>query len=133
MGIKKVTTLNIDVDILADSKGNPDIKSLSNWINNAYRAAFMNIEAEEKAILDLEHELVVRKDKLLLLKVDKDKLGIPERLFEWIKVEGRDRLARGATVKGVMSYFNNTYNQDLNSKQFKHYLELARQQTGERN
>lgn len=128
MATKKVTTLNIDDDILSHSKKNPDIKSLSDWICKAYREEFLNIAAEEEAIKNLELELSNRRMRLESLKEKEEALGIPDRLFEWFKQEGLARAERVNDLNALLRWFNNSYGQDLNIKQFRAYLDRAKQE-----
>lgn len=119
---KKVTTVSINNWILEHIKVNTQIKSLSSWINERYEEEFMPLQREMKKLNALAYEMEMSKKAIELIK----KKNTTERLDyaqeQWIKTEGQERLKRGASLEGMLKFFNNKFNSKLSLKQFRIFV-----------
>jgi len=124
---KETKTLRIEKEVIEHAEKNPLIPSFSEWISDAYKKEFMEIESISKKMQ--EHIDITNNCKERILKLKKDiKRGSDLKILkplemQWMKEQAPGRIKR-TTFEGVYKSFVNTFNRkDINRKQFRLFVE----------
>ncbi len=124
---RTVTSVFLDMDIIEHIKLNTKIKNLSEWVNGRYPKEFMNIEEEIKKLDNLVEETNKCQERIKKLKEFEEGADLPEEQGEWIRKEGVKR-SENYSEEGVLKFFNRTFNQNINLRQFKIFLKRAKEE-----
>jgi len=122
--MRVTTSIKIDTEILAHSKINPNIKNLSDWINEIYFDKFMSVELEERKIKELEVELIKRKSNVDQMKSNLKINELPEHIINWIRQIALPRVKQGRDKTALLRLINHDYGLGINMRQFNYYLDL---------
>ena len=122
----------LSMEVIEDAKHNPNIKSLSEWVNDKYTEQFMN---EENATLRLEwHKLQVKnhektiaelQKRLKELEITASQLYLSPTEKRWLKMGGVARARKFGAGNVLKSFAAECHREDLSLMQFLKILDLV--------
>ena len=81
---KKITTIYISAEILEHAQKNIKIKSLSDYLNEAYYRDFLNHEKQKVVVDNLKKELQKAENELKHLETQKEDI-MASPIVKWLK------------------------------------------------
>lgn len=123
------TTIYLDKEVKEDIHLNPNIKNLSDEINEYYKEKYLSIPSKIKRIEYLSQLLEDNKIELQKLKAQQQNaLLISPIALNWIKNEGAISIKKGKNFDAVLRLCNDRFKISLSRNQFRLIIEKLKEE-----
>ena len=124
---KKITTISIEEIIIDHSRKNPQIKSLSDYINEKYKDEFLCLDKERQLLQSQLIDVENTKKRIREIKIIEESSMLSKDAFAWIRDTGVKRSQEPSfKLESILKFFNNEFGLDCTIKQFRIYIERAK-------